>query len=240
MKEKQAAVVLVGQGAIGTALLQEHQNKLPDVTFHVLTSQHIENAHSNTQYHQVDYFDQQALQHVADSIGAEFEVQRLIICTGMLHEQDLAPEKSIRQLNDNLQRLLAVNSTLPIMICQAFYCFFSRQSPLLIAVLSARVGSTTDNKLGGWYSYRASKSALNMLLKTLSIELQRFNKQSIVLGLHPGTVDSHLSEPFKKNVAKDKLFSPAQSAEYLYSVLQRSNVNHSGQCLAWDGKVVLP
>ena len=106
--------------------------------------------------------------------------------------------------------------------------------------MSARVGSISDNKLGGWYSYRASKSALNQIVKNFSIELKRTNPKAIVLALQPGTVDSNLSEPFKRNVAPGKLFTPEQSRELLSNVIENATTNDSGNLLAFDGETISP
>ena len=111
---------------------------------------------------------------------------------------------------------------------------------LFRSFLSARVGSISDNKLGGWYSYRASKTALNQIIKNFSIELKRTNPNAIVLGLQPGTVDSNLSEPFKKNVAKGKLFTPEQSRELLSNVIENATKKDSGNLLAYDGGTISP
>ena len=108
----------------------------------------------------------------------------------------------------------------------------------VFAALSARVGSISDNRLGGWYSYRASKAALNMLIKTAAIEQARKYKNKIVIGLHPGTVDTALSKPFQGNVPGGKLFSPQQSATYLLNVVNDVTVDNTGQLLDWNGKVV--
>ena len=106
--------------------------------------------------------------------------------------------------------------------------------------MSARVGSISDNKLGGWYAYRASKSALNMMIKNLSIEVGRKNKNAILVGLHPGTVNSKLSKPFQSNVPEKKLFTPDQSVNYLLQVLSKLKNEDSGKIFAWDGSEILP
>ena len=108
----------------------------------------------------------------------------------------------------------------------------------VFAALSARVGSIQDNQLGGWHAYRASKAALNMLLKTLSIELARRNPTALCVGLHPGTVDTRLSEPFQRGVPEGKLFSPRRSARCLLNVLDRLSPEQSGQVFAWDGQPI--
>jgi NAD(P)-dependent dehydrogenase (short-subunit alcohol dehydrogenase family) len=101
--------------------------------------------------------------------------------------------------------------------------------------LSARVGSIGDNRLGGWYGYRASKAALNMIVKSLAIELVRTRPQAICVTLHPGTVDTRLSEPFQRGVASESLFSPATAAENLLTVVSGLSPTDTGGCFAWDG-----
>jgi len=105
----------------------------------------------------------------------------------------------------------------------------------VFATLSARVGSISDNRLGGWYAYRASKAALNMITKSLAIENGRRNKDCIIIGLHPGTVDTDLSKPFQNNVPKEKLFSAKDSAQKLISVINQVTSDDSGYLLDWAG-----
>ncbi len=102
------------------------------------------------------------------------------------------------------------------------------------------MGSISDNQLGGWYAYRASKSALNMIIKSASIEVARSNKNAILVGLHPGTVYSNLSKPFQHNVPEEKLFKPEYSAEKLLEVLCKLTPKHTGKCFAWDFEEIAP
>jgi NAD(P)-dependent dehydrogenase (short-subunit alcohol dehydrogenase family) len=115
----------------------------------------------------------------------------------------------------------------------------AKQGPIRFAALSARVGSISDNSLGGWHSYRASKSALNMLIRNIAIEWQRKNPQSIIVGLHPGTVETTLSAPFKGNPAHER-FTPARAAKSLLGVLQQLKPEQSGQIFAYDGTPIAP
>ena len=108
------------------------------------------------------------------------------------------------------------------------------------ATLSARVGSVSDNQLGGWYAYRASKAALNIIIKNSAIEISRRNNDSIVVGMHPGTVASDLSKPFQKGVPSGKLFTPELAASRLLKVLSTLSAKDTGKCFAWDGKEILP
>ena len=116
----------------------------------------------------------------------------------------------------------------------------NKRNRSVFAPLSARVGSISDNRIGGWYSYRPSKSALNMIIKNVAIETSRRNEQAIIVGLHPGAVDSDLSKPFQANIPDKKLFTPDFSAKKLIEVLETQTPESSGKCFAWDGKEIDP
>ena len=115
-----------------------------------------------------------------------------------------------------------------------------RRDKAVFAALSARVGSISDNRLGGWHGYRASKAALNQIIRTLSIELARKRPDAICAGLHPGTVDTGLSEPFQRNVPDGKLFTPDYAAERLLSVIDGLTAEQSGRCFDWAGEEIAP
>lgn len=163
----------------------------------------------------------------------------IIVATGMLHDTGTQPEKSLRaQTADSYARLFAVNATGPALIAKHMLARPPREGRLVFAALSARVGSITDNRLGGWHAYRASKAALNMIVRNVAIELARINPDAIAVTLHPGTVDTGLSAPFQRNVAAGRLFSPDCSAQRLLDVLDGLTPEQSGQCFAWDGTVI--
>ena len=136
---------------------------------------------------------------------------------------------------ETLAKVIAVNATGPALVARHFLPKLRRGSKTVFAALSARVGSIADNRLGGWYAYRASKAALNMLLKTLAIEHARRFPDSIIVGLHPGTVDTGLSQPFTSRTPKDRLFTADQSARYLIDVIDGVDADDSGRVFAWDG-----
>jgi NAD(P)-dependent dehydrogenase (short-subunit alcohol dehydrogenase family) len=164
----------------------------------------------------------------------------VFVTTGLLHENDnVQPEKSWRSLDAyTLEKVLRINMVGPSLVAKHFLPLLKKDSKAVFACLSARVGSIEDNRLGGWYAYRASKAALNMMLKTLSIELARSNPRAICVGLHPGTVDTALSKPFQGNVKPDKLFTPEKSASALLSVVNKLKQTDTGKCFAWDGEVI--
>jgi NAD(P)-dependent dehydrogenase (short-subunit alcohol dehydrogenase family) len=162
----------------------------------------------------------------------------LVICaTGVLHADGLAPERDLKHLDAAaFARAFAVNATGPALVAQAFLPLLPKGRKTLFAALSARVGSISDNRLGGWHAYRASKAALNQILRTIAIEQARKNPESIVLGLHPGTVDTGLSKPFQRNVKT--LFTPAESAAHLLRVIDGATVGDSGKLFDWQGEAI--
>lgn len=166
----------------------------------------------------------------------------VIVATGALILPDgTGPEKSWRALDAGaLAQSYALNAIGPMLVARHMIPLLPRRQRAVFAALSARVGSIGDNRLGGWHSYRASKAALNMLLKNLGIELARTHPLAVVAGLHPGTVDTGLSRQFQANVAPGKLFTPAQSAGHLIDVVQRLTPEDSGGVFAWDGQRIEP
>jgi len=178
-----------------------------------------------------------ALAEAAEIIKAEGSLDWVIVAVGVLHGDGLFPEKSLRDLNaDQWMAVHYTNTVLPVLIGKHFLNLLNKDKPSVFAALSARVGSISDNRLGGWYAYRASKAALNMFIRTASIEMGRKNKNAIVIGLHPGTVASKLSEPFQARVPEHKLFSPEYSVGKLLEVIKARTVEDSGRVFAWDGE----
>jgi NAD(P)-dependent dehydrogenase (short-subunit alcohol dehydrogenase family) len=160
----------------------------------------------------------------------------VINCVGILHEEALQPEKSLRQLNaDRLLRYFQVNSVGAVLLAKQLMPLLKHGDRSIFATLSAKVGSIGDNQLGGWYGYRASKAALNMLMKTAALEYSRKSPHTILVLLHPGTTDTHLSKPFQSNVPPEKLFSTERAVNQLWVVLHQLEPRDSGQFFAWDG-----
>lgn len=185
----------------------------------------------------VDVCDEQALAELAAQVRAAIPRLHVLLCTvGVLQEGASKAEKGLAQLT--LQGLLAtfaVNSFAPILLLKHLLPLLRGTHPCTVAALSARVGSIGDNRLGGWYSYRASKAALNQLLHTASIELSRLNPNSCVLSLHPGTTDTDLSKPFQANVPAAQLFTADYAAECLLAQVARHGPEQTGTFWGWDG-----
>ena len=163
----------------------------------------------------------------------------VIVATGLLHAEGLAPERALYQLSaDAFAQAFAVNAVGPALVAQAFLPLLPKSRKTVFAALSARVGSIGDNRLGGWHAYRASKAALNQILRTIAIEQARKNPDTIILGLHPGTVDTGLSKPFQRNVTT--LFSAPQSAAHLLRVIDTATPTQSGRVFDWQGTEIAP
>lgn len=164
---------------------------------------------------------------------------RLIVASGMLHEDGLVPERSIRDLDQaRLERTFLVNAIGPALVLRHFLPRLARTGRVEVALLSARVGSISDNRLGGWYGYRASKAALNQLVRTAAIECARTRPEAVLVALHPGTVDTPMSRPFQANVAAEKLLTPAHSAACLAGVLAGLSPSDSGGLFDWMGEPI--
>lgn len=188
---------------------------------------------------QFDLTDESSIEAVAARAGAEGPLDLVIVATGILHAEQLRPEKSWRNLDaDALSRALSVNTIGPALIAKHTLGRLRRDAKSVFACLSARVGSIEDNRLGGWHAYRASKAALNMLVRTLAIELRQRNPQAICVALHPGTVDTALSKPFQAAVASGGLLAPHRSAAALLGVIDRLTPADSGRLWAWDGQPI--
>ena len=184
-----------------------------------------------------DARDELALAALASEVGHACPHLHLVISTlGILHQEGSKAEKSLAQLDlSSLQASFATNAFAPILLLKHLLPLL-RNQPATFAALSARVGSIGDNRLGGWYSYRASKAALNQLLHTASIELKRLNPNATVLALHPGTTDTGLSRPFQGNVPEGKLFEPAFAAQCVMEQVGRLGPSESGSFWGWDGE----
>ncbi|WP_110693874.1 SDR family NAD(P)-dependent oxidoreductase [Salinicola halophyticus] len=160
---------------------------------------------------------------------------------GLLHDEreGISPEKRLEDLDAGaLATLFNVNAITPVLLIQTLVNSLKGRHPAIIASLSARVGSIGDNALGGWYGYRASKAAHNMFLRTAAIELARYNRQAIVLSLHPGTTDTGLSQPFQSRVPEGKLFTSDFVAERLLAVMNGRRAEESGSFWDWAGKPI--
>jgi len=180
------------------------------------------------------------LEAMARSVAARTDALHLVFnAAGVLHAPGLRPEKSLASLRaEALARVFALNAFAPVLLVQALLPLLRHRAPIVLASLSARVGSIGDNQLGGWYAYRASKAAQNQLFRTLAIELRRTHPNACCVLLHPGTVNTPLSQPFQGGVPAERLFTPELAARQLLAIVARLTPADSGRFLAWDGTQV--
>lgn len=185
----------------------------------------------------IDLEDEASIGMAAEVAGEEIDL--VLVATGVLHGPELQPERSWRALEPHaMRRAFAINTIGPALVAKHFLPRLARGRKTAFAALSARVGSIEDNQLGGWHSYRASKAALNMLVRTLAIELKARRPEAVCVALHPGTVETELSAPFRTSVSRDRLFAPEYSAGRLLEVLDGLGPDDSGRLFAWDGQRV--
>ncbi|HBR99118.1 MAG TPA: short-chain dehydrogenase [Gammaproteobacteria bacterium] len=235
-------IAIIGSaGALGSALLHELVASHPDAEIHAFARQPSGVSSGQVHCHAIDYNDEASFARAAVVASANGPLYLIIVATGLLHQGDIMPEKALRDISaDKLHALFAANAVVPALATKHFLPHIPKDKRAVFAAFSARVGSISDNRLGGWYAYRASKAALNMLIKTAAIEVRRRHKAAVVVGLHPGTVDSALSKPFQANVPPQNLFSPDYSARALLDVLAGLSADDSGKCFAFDGEEILP
>ena len=186
---------------------------------------------------QLDITDEESIISATESLE---DAHLIIIATGILHDESMMPEKNLANINlANLQHAFDINAIGPALLIKHLSKKLPAKEPSLIIVLSAKVGSIGDNYLGGWYGYRASKAALNMIVKTAGIELQRFHPNHSVVSVHPGTVTTKLSNPFTANYPKEKLLEPEDSVNKLIAVIDQLGPENNGQFINWDGTKII-
>tara|TARA_A100001037_G_scaffold56671_1_gene48967 strand:+ start:9612 stop:10376 length:765 start_codon:yes stop_codon:yes gene_type:complete len=235
---KKINVAVVGaSGGIGTALVNQ-LNACPEVSSLFRLARSVQANRSADDWIPVDFDNEETIKTAANAVARAVGSLHLVIVTaGILHDGELLqPEKSWEAISAQaFERAFRINASGPALVAKHFLPLLSEKRKTAFAAISARVGSIEDNQLGGWYAYRASKAALNMLIKTLAIELARKRPQALCIGLHPGSVDTPLSKPFQRSVPKDGLFTPNYSATNLIKVLNQLTPADSGGLYAWDG-----
>lgn len=228
-------VITGGAGGIGGALVGQLAGR-PNVDT-IIATYHRKppgTEYPNVTWQQLDLTDEGAVRDWAAQVD---DIDWLINAGGMLHTSEMGPEKTIRHIDpDFFLQNMGINALPTLLLAKHLHARFHHGRPAVFATVSAKVGSIGDNRLGGWFSYRASKAALNMCLKTLAIEWRRTLPNVAVAALHPGTTDTDLSKPFQRHVPPGQLFAPGQTASYLLDVLDGLTPAHSGEFLAFDGE----
>jgi NAD(P)-dependent dehydrogenase (short-subunit alcohol dehydrogenase family) len=240
MKNKNLNVVVIGaSGSLGSEFVRQLSEDKKVKSIFAFSRSEIEFNDSKVESYFIDIEDEESIKSSASKASKNANIDIVIVATGLLHSTNINPEKSLRDLSkEKFYQLFSVNTIAPAIIAKHFMPKLNKGSKSIFAALSARVGSISDNQLGGWYSYRSSKSALNMVLKNISIEIGRSNKDAIIVGLHPGTVDSELSKPFQKAVTKERLFTAEYSVKKLLEVLDSLSSSDSGNVIDFNHKKV--
>ena len=233
-------IIIIGSsGAIGSSFLKHYAEEDKNNIIYALSRSEAASSSSNIHNVSIDIESDSSISNASSICSEAGPFDIIIVTTGMLSDENIGPEKSLRHLNkESFSKIFSVNTLGPALIAKYFIPLLKKDAPSFLGFLSARVGSISDNRIGGLYSYRASKAALNMTIKSLSIEVSRNNPQSIIAGLHPGTVDSKLSKPFQGNVSEGKLFTPDYSVSKMAEVISNLKPENSGSCFAWDGEEI--
>ncbi|MFC4292044.1 SDR family NAD(P)-dependent oxidoreductase [Sphingorhabdus arenilitoris] len=226
-----AAVVIGSSGGIGAAFVRQLQ-----------ASGAYDEVIGLNRANGFDLTDEASIAQAAAVLkGRSLEPDMVIVASGVLHRGDRGPEKSLRELDVGwMTENYKINAIGPALVAKHFLPLMPRKQRGVFAALSARVGSISDNRLGGWHGYRASKAALNMLIRNLSIEWQRKTPEAIITALHPGTVQTPLSEPFGGGHNAPDRFTPDDSASRMLQVLNSLSAEQSGRIFAYDGQEIMP
>jgi len=235
------AIVIGGNGGIGNALVKKLSQLNEIGAVYCCSRKKPNGLPSEANWIPFDITSENSIIEASQNIKRQCQnVRLIIIASGILHDKYAnMPEKSLKDINaDYFFEVFKINTLGPILTAKHFTSIFEKQNKTIMCILSARVGSIEDNNLGGWYSYRSSKSAVNMMAKSLSIEMKRKNGDSITALIHPGTVDTALSKPFQSSVAKNKLFTTDKAAESILSVIGGWNNESNGGFFAWNGQKI--
>jgi len=218
------ALIIGSSGTIGSAFIELLQSN-PSCSEVVGIHRHAE--------YSIDYQDPTSIESCASSLSVQQPFQLIINTIGVLHSKDWMPEKKLDDLNaEQLMELLKINTIGPALTIRHFSKLLDRKHGIMVT-LSAKVGSIEDNRLGGWYSYRASKAALNMLIKTASIELARTKPNVALIAMHPGTVNSRLSKPFRgEQIGRP----PLDAVTDMFNVIENLTIQDSGSFVSYSGE----
>jgi NAD(P)-dependent dehydrogenase (short-subunit alcohol dehydrogenase family) len=232
--EQGSAIIIGASGGIGAALADAlHADGRHDVIHRF--------ARSLPAPHSIDITDQASVAAAAAAVQDGAPPRLIIVATGLLHADGQHPERRLADIDPAwMARNFAVNTIGPALVAKYFLPLMPRHGRTIFAVLSARVGSIGDNRSGGWYSYRASKAALNQLVRSFAIAEARRNPDALVVALHPGTVDTGLSAPFQRGVPAEKLTAAPTAAANLLRTIGTLTPAETGRIFAWDGSEIIP
>jgi NAD(P)-dependent dehydrogenase (short-subunit alcohol dehydrogenase family) len=233
------ALVIGASGGIGSAVTGLLASERFEAV-HALSRSGADRSLAGVRVGRIDIEDEVSIADAAEQLVEGAPLRFILVATGLLHDANLQPEKTYRALDpEHLARSFRINAIGPALVAKHLLPLMPKAGKSIFAVLSARVGSIEDNHLGGWYGYRASKAALNQLMRTFAIEFNRQKPEAVCVVLHPGTVDTALSRPFQAGPEIRKVFSPIDSAEKIIAVVDALTPAHTGRFFAWDGQPIL-
>ena len=224
--EKNIAIVFGASGSIGSNITLQLQNK----NFKVYEFSRNNNP-------TIDILNENYLKDISNTfIKKNIKIKLFINAIGFLHDEKYSPEKKIQDINFKyMKKSFEINTIPTALMIKYFVPLMAKDEKSIFATISAKVGSISDNFLGGWYSYRASKAALNQIIKTASIEQKRINKKLIIVSIHPGTVSSKLSKPF---IGKKEVQTPEESAKKIINLLENLTTQDSGLLLDYKNDII--
>jgi len=239
----QTTLIIGANSAIAKALalqvIKESDTKLIIVTRDTSFYQHEQ--FNNSKVISIKDYQESSISTVVQDISKDktTSINQVFICHGLLHNNNINPEKRLQEFSaESFTEILTANTITPVLWLKNLVPILKGKQPCKVVVFSARVGSISDNKIGGWYSYRASKAAVNMLLKSAAVELSRTAKNIKIISFHPGTTDTPLSKPFQKNVPENKLFTSEFVAKQLLQIVEDNEVDGEASFLDWQGKTI--
>ena len=237
MQNNNLNIVVIGaSGALGSEFVKQCADDEKTASVYAFSRSKAEFSSDKVKSHSIDIEDENSIKSASQIASKDVKIDMVIVATGMLHDDKIMPEKSLKDLSaEKFNKIFSINTIAPALIAKYFLPLLNKERRSIFTAISARVSSISDNRLGGWYSYRASKSALNMVLKNSAIEVKRSNKNAMIVGLHPGTVNSKLSKPFQAGVVSDKLFTPQYSVQKMLEVLKEKTPEDSGDLFDFNG-----
>jgi NAD(P)-dependent dehydrogenase (short-subunit alcohol dehydrogenase family) len=236
---KTSALVIGGSGQIAQAIIEKLLTYLPPENIVVISRGPRPDKFAGVIWHQSEYDEPSMNKLAMQFYDEQRNFEKVFICHGVLHDGDVKPEKRLEELSaDSINHIININTITPVLWLKHLLPVLKQSANCQLTIFSARVGSIKDNHMGGWYSYRASKAALNMLLKTTAIEYARRAKQVKLIAFHPGTTDTPLSRPYSANVPEDQLFSPSFVADRLFEILKNLPADGELSFVDWQGKSI--
>ena len=239
-----SVLVLGASGGLGQAMVKKFLAD-PKVDLVVAVSQQIQASvpelpvRDDLVWIQSEYHEQAMAEVIVQLDPFKATFSRVCICHGILHDADMRPEKRFEDVSaEVLRKIFQANSIVPALWLKLLHRILQGKQACIVAVFSARVGSTADNRLGGWYAYRASKAALNSLLQTYAVEYARRAKNIKLIAFHPGTTDTQLSKPFQASVPEGKLFTTDFVADQLAQIMASAELDGQLSFLDWEGKTI--